>query len=214
MKTCHIRTPGAQRRLNVLPTDFSASHFNRCLAVLWRLPAQYHSMCALAAHKSKSTTSGGGGGGKKRSYWRLRPASPNPHRHHRCPHPPAQPHTHPQYRRHVLPRAVLLRNLGILGGPQLKGDKIRIAYITPAFLGGQKRAVLLRNPCVLWGPQSKGDKIRIGYITPAFSGAQKRAVLPCNPWHSRQSAIEGGQNQNWLHHPCLLEGPKEGGIAT
>ena len=25
---------------------------------------------------------------------------------------------------------------------------------------------------------------------------------------------KGGQNQNWLPHPCSLRGPKEGGSAT
>ena len=32
--------------------------------------------------------------------------------------------------------------------------------------------------------------------------------------HSRGSPNKGGQNQNWLPHPCLLGGPKEGGYAT
>ena len=39
------------------------------------------------------------------------------------------------------------------GIPQSKGDKIRIGYLTPTFLGAQKRAELLRNPCILGGPQ-------------------------------------------------------------
>ena len=37
------------------------------------------------------------------------------------------------------------------------------------------------------------------YVTPAFSEVRHQAR---------------GENQNWLPHPCLLEGPKEGGIAT
>ena len=32
--------------------------------------------------------------------------------------------------------------------------------------------------------------------------------------HSRGSPNKGGQNENWLPHPCLLGGPKEGGNAT
>ena len=43
VKTRHVRTPGAQRCPNVAPSDYSAQRFNRCLAVLWHLPAQYHS---------------------------------------------------------------------------------------------------------------------------------------------------------------------------
>ena len=43
-----------------------------------------------------------------------------------------------------------------------------------------------------------GDKIRIGYQSRAFSGVPNRR----------------GQNQKWLHHLCLLGGPKMGGLAT
>ena len=32
-------------------------------------------------------------------------------------------------------------------------EKIRSVYLTPAFLGAQKRAGLLRNPCILGDPQ-------------------------------------------------------------
>ena len=63
--------------------------------------------------------------------------------------------------------------------------------------------------CILGDPQTKGDKIRIGYLTPAFSGAQTRAEV----LNSQGSPNKGGQNQNWLPHPCLLGGPKEGGSA-
>ena len=45
-----------------------------------------------------------------------------------------------------------------------------------------------------WGPK-RGRKC---YVTPATS-----------PLHSRGSPNKGGQNQNWLPHPCLLGGPKE-----
>ena len=91
----------------------------------------------------------------------------------------------------------------IPGGPQTKGDKIRIDYLTPAFSGAQKRAEMLPHPCILGDSQTKGDKIRIGCLTPAFSGAQKRAeprrrqglcshcahlwanvdFFPCSKWH-------------------------------
>ena len=54
------------------------------------------------------------------------------------------------------------------------------------------------HPCNYWNPH------RSGYISPAFSGAQKRAELLHHHWvlggpHKR------GQNQKWLHHPCLQE---------
>ena len=74
-------------------------------------------------------------------------------------------------------------------------------YVTPAFLGV---------------PNAKrGDKIRRGYLTHAFSGAQKRVELlrnPCilgGPWRQAR-----GQNQKGLPHPCLVDGPKGGGIAS
>ena len=77
----------------------------------------------------------------------------------------------------------------------------RDCYVTPAFSGI---------------PNTKqGEKIKSGYLTPAFLGAQKGAGLlrnPCilgDPQHQAQ-----GENQKWLPHPCLLEGPKGGGIAT
>ena len=35
-----------------------------------------------------------------------------------------------------------------------------------------------------------------------------------SPLHSRGSPNRGGQNQDWLPHPCLLRGPKEGGNAV
>ena len=96
------------------------------------------------------------------------------------------------------------------------GDKIRSRYLTLAFSGAQKKAELLRNPCILGIPNAKlGDKIRSGYLTSAFSGAQMRSELLRNPCiigdPHRQAR---GQNQKWLPHPCLLWGPKEGGIAT
>ena len=68
-------------------------------------------------------------------------------------------------------------------------------------------------------PSKKKSKMRSlactsGYLTPAFSEVQKRAELLCNPYvlgGSQRQARE--ENQNWLPHPCLLGGPKQGGIA-
>ena len=72
----------------------------------------------------------------------------------------------------------------------------RVCYVTLAFSGVPRR----------------GDKIRGGYITPAFSGAHKWVGF------LRQHDILGGprkrgRNQKWLHHPCLLKGPKVGGTT-
>ena len=77
----------------------------------------------------------------------------------------------------------------------------RNGYVTPAFSGI---------------PNAKlGEKMRSGYLTRAFAGAQKRAELLHNPCilgdPQRQAR---GENEKWLPHPCLLWGPKEGGIAT
>ena len=91
----------------------------------------------------------------------------------------------------------MLRHPCVLGGPQTKGDKIRIGCLTPAFSGpkrgrkcyvtrdkikiggltpafqgAQKRVEMLHHPCILGGAQTKRDKIRIGCLTPAFQGAQ------------------------------------------
>ena len=73
---------------------------------------------------------------------------------------------------------------------------------------------MLRHPYILGDPQTKGDKIRKGYLKPAFSGAQKRAEVLCQPCILGGSPNTRGQKQNWLPHPCLLGGPKEGGNAT
>ena len=88
-------------------------------------------------------------------------------------------------------RAEMLRHPCILGGPQTKGDKIRIGCLAPAFSGAQKRAEMLRHPCVFGGPQTKGDKIRSGCLNPAFLGAQKKAEVLC--------------------HPCVLKDPQTRG---
>ena len=97
------------------------------------------------------------------------------------------------------------------------GSKVKSGYLTLAFLGAQKRAEMLRHPCIIgdrqrqaWGAKSEvatsplpswGPKRgRKCYITPALSGVP--------------NAKHGKQNQKWLPHPCLLEGPTEGGNAT
>ena len=77
------------------------------------------------------------------------------------------------------------------------GDKIAIGYLNPAF----------------WGSPIKGDKIRSGYISPTFSGAQKCADWLLNPCRLGVPNRKG-QNQQWLHHPYLLGGPKMGRLAT
>ena len=82
----------------------------------------------------------------------------------------------------------------LLGGPK-RGRK---CYVTPAFSG-----------C----PQTKGDKIRIGCLTTVFSGAQKRVEMSRHRCILGVSPNKGGRNQ-WLPHPYLLGGPKEGGNAT
>ena len=113
----------------------------------------------------------------------------------------------------------------------------RNCYVTPAFLGvptpsvGRKSEVAT-SPLASWGPRNgrncyvtftfsgvpnakHGEEIRSGCLTPAFSEAHNWAELRCHP------CIFGGpqrqareENQKWLPPPCLLGGPKEGGIAT
>ena len=105
------------------------------------------------------------------------------------------------------------------GVPNAKrGERIRSGCLTLAFLGAEKREELQRNPCIVGGGggnAERGEKIRSGCLTLAFSGAEKREELLRTPCileaPQRRSRIE---NQKWLPHPCLLGGPKEGGIAT
>ena len=70
-------------------------------------------------------------------------------------------------------------------------------YITSAFSGVPRR----------------GDKIKRGYFTPAFSGAQKWVESLHTP-SALGGAHKRGKTHKWLHHPCLLRGPKAGGIGT
>ena len=72
----------------------------------------------------------------------------------------------------------------------------RNCYITPPFSG----------------VPSKRDKFTSGRITPASLGEQKWAELLPNPC-GFGGPQRRGLNQNWLHDPRLLRGPKKGGIA-
>ena len=109
--------------------------------------------------------------------------------------------------------AVLLHNPCVLRGSPIEGDKIRTAYITPALSEARKRAGLLRNPCVLGRPQKKGTKSEVA-ISPLAS------LGPEAGWYWFMAAeFSGvpnrrGQNQGWLHQPCLLGGAKVGSIAA
>ena len=110
--------------------------------------------------------------------------------------------------------------------PSQRPKRGRKCYLTPAFSGipkgsrtksepgAQKRAERLRHPFILGGPKTKGAKNTAGCLTPTFSGAQSRAEMPPHPNVVGASLNKAGQNQNWLPHPCLLEGPKEGKNAT
>ena len=106
--------------------------------------------------------------------------------------------------------------LAFSGVPNTKGGEQNQKWLPHhCLLGARKRAVLLRNPCILGAPQRQAqeNKIRSGCLTTAFSGAHKCAELLCNPCNPKRPQTRE-QNQKWLPHPCLLGGPKEGGIAT
>ena len=85
--------------------------------------------------------------------------------------------------------------------------------VTPAFPGAHKWAKMLCHSCILGDPQTKGDKIGCHCVTPTFLGSQKRAEMLCQPCILPDPKTKGGQHQNGLPHPCLREGPKEGGNA-
>ena len=69
---------------------------------------------------------------------------------------------------------------------------------------------MLSHPCILGDAQTKGDKIRIGYFALTFSRAQNGAQMKHHPCNLGDPQTKGGQNQNWLPHPYLTGGPKEG----
>ena len=72
-----------------------------------------------------------------------------------------------------------------------------------------KWARWLHNPCRLGGPHCfrAGGRIRGG------PKVGKVATQPLPPRGSRPLQ-SGEQNQKWLPHPCLLDGPEEGGHAS
>ena len=103
------------------------------------------------------------------------------------------------------------------GKPKQRGKPKQtniIGSLTPAFPGAQKRAEVLHNPFVLGDPQTKGEEISIGCLTLAFFGVHKRAEALSNPLRPGAYPNTGKRNHNWLPHPCLPGGPKEGGSAT
>ena len=62
--------------------------------------------------------------------------------------------------------------------------------------------------------RQKGNEDCPGFLNSTGRLGPKRGGNATSPLHSRGSPNKGGQNQNWLPHPCLLGGPKEGGNAT
>ena len=118
--------------------------------------------------------------------------------------------------------------------PSRRTTSGRKCYGTPAFSGTRKqrgtKSEVGTSPLPSWGatsgrqcyltlkysviPKTKRDKIKSGYLTYALSGAHAWAEV------LRQSCIlgdpqkQGGQNQKWQPHTCLLGGPQVGGNAT
>ena len=93
-----------------------------------------------------------------------------------------------------------------------KGHKIRSGYLTPAFLGAQKRAEMLRHPCILREPERQAREQNQKWLP-------HLCILRDPQRQARGAKSEvvpntGEQNQRWMPHPCLCEGPKEGGNAT
>ena len=85
--------------------------------------------------------------------------------------------------------------------PSRGSKRGRNRYVTPAFSG------VPNAMC--------GEKNGIGYLTPALSETRTRVESLCNRCISRGPQRQvWGENQIWVPHPCLLGGPKEGGVAT
>ena len=70
---------------------------------------------------------------------------------------------------------------------------------------------MLRHPCILGDLQQRGTKELVASPLP-FRGPKKGrkcyVTTACSGSPNKRE-----QNQKWLPHPCLLEGPKEGRIA-
>ena len=112
----------------------------------------------------------------------------------------------PNMRRNMVPwsirRVVDLPPNTKLRKMQKYPDKIRTLspsrwLLNPCPLGSPRVGGMATSPLPSRG-SPHGDKIGRGYLTPAFSGVPNRM----------------GRNQKWLHHPCLLGGPKMGRLAT
>ena len=112
-------------------------------------------------------------------------------------------------------------------GVPKQGDKIRIGCLTPAFSGAQKRAEVLRSPCMLRGPQRQARVENQKCLRqPYLLGDARVGGSATQPLHSQGSPTPSvgrksematsprqGANNNWLPHPCLLQGPQVGGIC-
>ena len=90
----------------------------------------------------------------------------------RVPNPHSRGHTtkrglrvpNPNSRGHATKRGLRVPNLTkqqkeiwFLRDHPAKRDKFRSGYLTPTFLGAQKRAEVLRQPCILGGPQRQAQ---------------------------------------------------------
>ena len=87
-----------------------------------------------------------------------------------------------------------------------RGDEIRTGYLTPAFLGAQKRAEVLRKPCILRVPKAnQGEKIRCVGLG---RGSHRRRVPTAGvffphrhnwalPRLSGLTALQGGYSGGW-----------------
>ena len=109
-------------------------------------------------------------------------------------------------------RAEMLRQPCILGGPQQRGTKSKVATSPLPSWGPQRgRKCYVRPMCSKIPNQA--DKIRSGYLTLACRGPKRGRKCYVAPAFSGVPN-KGKGNQKWLPHPCLLGGPKEGGNAT
>ena len=88
--------------------------------------------------------------------------------------------------------AEMLYHPCILGDPQTKGDKIRIAYLTLAFWGAHKWAQMLCHPCILGDPQTKGEQNQNWLPNPCFLGSPQVGGNATSPLHSRGSPNKRG----------------------
>ena len=111
----------------------------------------------------------------------------------------------------------MLRNPYFLGGPQRQAQGVIQKWLPhPCLVGGPQEGGSATEPLHSRGSPapSAGRKSVLATSPPPSEGPGGGDVL-CNPGVLGGSQhLAQGEIKKWLPHPCLLQGPQEGGSAT